>query len=103
MPIKLPIDDQFLTDFVDLWGLNAFYCHHFGKKMFGATFMKSKLSKLTKGLSKHHLKNIHKTPFFIHRLRKSYDHNDQMFKQMELDFILTPTLAQSAPELDTWV
>ncbi|MCB1153195.1 amidase [bacterium] len=98
-PIELAIPDQFLEDFIDLWALNAFYCHRFGKLMFGSHFMPDKLTKLTRGLSDHHLKNIHRTPFFISRLRRCYHEYQQAFQEMDLDFFLTPTLANAAPKL----
>ncbi len=98
-PVTPPIEDQFLTDFIDIWALNAFYCQNFGKLMFGPSFMPSKVSKLTKGLSKHHLKNILRTPMFVSRLRRSYYHYENMFEQMGIDLMLTPTLASAAPKL----
>lgn len=98
-PVKPPIADQFLDDFIDLWALNAFYCHRFGKLMFGPDFEPKKVSKLTKGLSEHHLKNIHRTPFFVHRLNRSLHHHKTMYRKMDVDFFLTPTLAHAAPEL----
>ncbi|MCP4121263.1 MAG: amidase [Bacteroidetes bacterium] len=97
--VKPPISDQFLTDFIDIWAMNAFYCYSFGKLMFGPSFMPHKVSKLTRGLTKHHFKNILKTPFFVHRLRKSYHHYEQMFSEMDIDIMLTPTIAHAAPEL----
>ncbi len=99
VPIELPIKEQFIDDFINIWGLNAFYCNHLGKRMFGKSYDASKLSKLSKGLSKHHGKNILKTPFFVKRLRQTSKEYDQMFSDMKLDIILTPTTAGSAPEL----
>ena len=62
-PVNPPISDQFLTDFIDVWAMNAFYCHYFGKLMFGPDHtMTDKLSKLTRGLSKHHLKEHFQNP-----------------------------------------
>jgi amidase len=99
VPVELPIEDHFLDDFINIWGLNAFYTKNLGKMMFGKTYDPSKLSKLTKGLSKHHAKNIHKTPFFVKRLRKTSQVYDKMFTDMKLDILLTPTTAGSAPKL----
>jgi amidase len=99
IPIQLPIKEQFIEDFINIWGLNAFYTKKLGKMMFGKTYDTSQLSKLSNGLSKHHGKNIHKTPFFVKRLRKTSQEYHQMFTDMNLDILLTPTTAGSAPEL----
>ncbi len=99
IPIDLPIKEQFMDDFINIWGLNAFYCNHLGKRMFDPSFDASKLTKLSKGLSKHHWKNILKTPFFVKRLRKTSLEYDKMFTDMDLDIVLTPTTASSAPKL----
>jgi amidase len=97
--VRPPISDQFLNDFIDIWAMNAFYCYCFGKLMFGPSFKPEKVSKLTKGLTKHHFKNIYKTPFFMHRLKRSYHDYKMMFEGLDIDFMLTPTLSHPAPEL----
>lgn len=97
--VKLPIPDQFLADFTNYWALPAFYCKSFGKMLFGKAFDKSKLTKLTQGLAKKHAKNIFKTPSFVYRLRKTHANYKKIFSSLNLDIVLTPTLASSPPKI----
>ncbi|MCP4443389.1 MAG: amidase [Aureispira sp.] len=97
--VKLPISDQFLADFTNYWALPAFYCKTFGKQLFGKAYDKSKLTKLTNDLAKYHAKNILKTPSFVYRLRKSYRDYKKIFSSLNLDIVLTPTVAAAPPEI----
>lgn len=97
--IDLPVKDQFSDDFINLWGMSGFYLRYFGKLMFGGQYDPQKLTKMTKGLAKHHMSNFHRTPFFIYRLRKAYHDYQKMLTELDLDVILTPTLAHAPPEL----
>ena len=97
--VKVPVADQFIDDFVNLWAMSAFFCMHFGKQIFGKHYQVEKLSKLTKGLAKHFWKNKLSAPFFISRLQRSYYDYQKMFEDFKVDVILTPTTAHAAPEL----
>ncbi len=97
--ITLPTKDQFSDDFVNLWGMSAFYVRHFGKLMFGSNFDGKKMTKMSHGLAKHHVRNIWRTPFFINRLKRSYHDYQKLLADLDIDIILTPTLAHTAPEL----
>lgn len=97
--VNVPVEDQFIDDFVNLRAMSAFFCLHFGKQIFGKHFQGEKLTKLTKGLAKHFWKNKLNAPFFISRLKRSYYDYQKMFADFKLDVILTPTLAHAAPEL----
>lgn len=98
-PIVLPTKDQFSDDFIDLWGMSAFYVKHFGKAMFGKQFDPKQLTKMTHGLAKHHKGSIFRTPFFVRRLRRSYLEYKQLLADLDVDIILTPTLAHAPPKL----
>jgi len=98
-PIDIPVSDQFMDDFVNVWAMSAFACQHFGKIIFGKHYQSENLTKLTKGLAKHYWKNKLSTPFFISRLKKSYYDYQKMLAGLQLDILLTPTLSHAAPEL----
>lgn len=95
--VKLPISDQFTTDFVNAWAMSAFLCRRMGWAGFGSHFNPKLLTNLTKGLSKHYGRNFLKTPFFISRLRRTYHEYTRLFDDFKCDLILTPTLSHSAP------
>lgn len=97
--IDLSSQEQFPTDFINLWGMSAFYLRYFGKLMFGSHFDPKKLTKVTHGLAKHHLNNILHTPFFVYRLRKSHHDYKKLMADNNIDIILTPTLAHAPPPL----
>lgn len=97
--IKLPFTDQMSDDFGVLWGMGAFFCRRFGRQLIDPTFDASKLTKLTRGLSKLYAKNFLKTPFSVYRLRKTYYQYAQMFDDLDIDLILTPTLGHETPKL----
>ena len=99
IPITSPIPDQFMDDFVNLWGLSAYLSKKFAKKMIDPSFEVDKLSKLTNGLANHFRKNMLKAPFFITRLRQSKRFYAKMLKNLGIDMVLTPTTAHPAPEL----
>mgnify|MGYP002633429918 CR=1 FL=1 len=97
--IELTVPEQFVDDFVYLWEMLAFYTKHMGKPMFGKHYDASKLTTFMHGLAKKHPKNMWKMPFFLYRLKKSYHDYAKMFADMDVDLILTPTLAHTTPKL----
>jgi amidase len=97
--IDLSSQERFPDDFINLWGMSAFYVKHFGKLMFGSHFDPKMLTKVTHGLAKHHLRNIFSTPFFVYRLRRSQHEYKKLMADNNIDIILTPTLAHAPPQL----
>lgn len=97
--IEMPVKDQFHDDFVNLWSMLGFMTHKFGNLLFKGAFDKSKLSALTTGLTSMYQKNMLKTPFFIYRLKKSYYDYQQFLKDLDVDLLLTPTVASTAPKI----
>lgn len=98
-PIVLSTKDQFSDDFINLWAMSAFYLRYFGKAMFGAHYDPKQLTKMTHGLAKHHLNNFFGTIPSIYRLRKAYYDYSKMLADLNVDIILTPTLAHAPPKL----
>jgi len=97
--VELTVPEQFVDDFVYLWEMLAFYTKHMGKSIFGKHYDASKLTPFMHGLAKKHPKNMWRTPFFLYRLKKSYHDYAKMFVDMDVDLMLTPTLAHSTPKL----
>ena len=97
--IKMPVKDQFHDDFVNLWSMLGFMTHKFGNLLFKGEFDKKALSALTTGLTTMYKKNMLKTPFFIHRLKKAYYDYQQYLKELDVDLLLTPTVTSTAPEI----
>ena len=95
--VKIPIEEQFVDDFIYLWEMLAFLTKKFGWAMFGNNFDNNKLTNVVNGLSKRYPKNIWRTPGFLHRLKKAYYDYDNMFKSLQIDVMLTPTLAHTTP------
>lgn len=97
--IKMPVQDQFHEDFVNLWSMLGFMTDKFGNFLFKGEFDKSKLSPLTTGLTTMYKKNIMKTPGFVYRLKKSYSDYQKFLKELDVDLLLTPTVTSTAPEI----
>jgi amidase len=97
--IEMPVKDQFHDDFVNLWSMLGFMTDKFGSLLFKNEFDRSKLSSLTTGLTTMYQKNMLKTPFFVYRLKKAYYDYQQYLKDLDVDLLLTPTVASAAPEI----
>ena len=97
--IEMPVKDQFHDDFVNLWSMLGFMTDKFGSLLFKNEFDRSKLSSLTTGLTNMYQKNMLKTPFFVYRLKKAYYDYQQYLKDLDVDLLLTPTVASAAPEI----
>jgi amidase len=98
-PVDLPISEQLMDDFKNLWAMSAFFCRHFGKQLFGKHYKPENLTQLTNGLAQHYWKNKFATPFFIKRLNKCSSDYQHMMDNLQLDILLTPTTAHAAPPL----
>ena len=96
---ELPVKDRFVEDFANLWSVGGFYFHRYGKKVFGEEYEPTELSDLTLGLSERFRTNKAKTVGSIVRLRNSFRQYRRMFKQSELDIILTPTTSHVPPAI----
>ncbi|MEZ5001963.1 MAG: amidase [Chitinophagales bacterium] len=97
--IEVELNKYFEKDFANLWAMNGFFCHKFGKQLFGSSYQTEKLTKLTRGLSKYYWDNVLQTPAFIYRLNKSYYDYAKIMSELGLDIVLMPTLSHPAPKL----
>ncbi|WP_374022134.1 amidase [Mycobacterium sp. HNNTM2301] len=92
-----PVPASFVDDFVLYWGFLALAQVRTGRRMFGATFDRSRLDSLTLGLERHTARNMHRLPLAIMRLRRIRRRTAQFFGTY--DVVLTPTLADETPRI----
>lgn len=92
-----PVPASFVDDFVLYWGFLALAQVRTGRRMFGATFDRSRLDSLTLGLERHTARNLHRLPLAIMRLRRIRRRTAQFFGTY--DVVLTPTLADETPRI----
>jgi amidase len=98
-PVKWPITDEMRQDFKMLWAANGFIINRFGKLLFKKPYDSSKLTLLTKGLSRFYAKNFWRRPLFIRRLKRLSAHYESFMETNQIDIILTPTVAQLTPPI----
>jgi amidase len=92
-----PVPASFPDDFVLYWGFLAMALVRGGRRVFGDTFDRTRLDNLTLGLDRHTLKNLHRLPPAIVRLRRLRRRTARFFTHY--DALLTPTLADETPQL----
>lgn len=92
-----PVPDSFADDFVLYYALLGFALVHDGRRMFGASFDRSKLDAQTIGFERHARRNMHRVPLAIGRLSTIRRRTAKMFKTY--DVILTPTLPDPPPPI----
>ncbi|OBH04019.1 amidase [Mycobacterium sp. E1747] len=92
-----PVPASFVDDFVLYWGFLALAQVRTGRRMFGATFDRTRLDSLTLGLERHTARNMHRLPLAIMRLRRIRRRTAQFFGTY--DAVLTPTLADETPRI----
>jgi len=92
-----PVPAHFVDDFVLYWGSLALAQVRGGRRLFGATFDRSRLDSLTLGLERNTLRNLHRLPVAIARLRRTRARTAQFFRSY--DVMLSPTLADETPRI----
>lgn len=92
-----PVPASFVDDFVLYWGFLALAQVRAGRRVFGATFDRSRLDSLTLGLERHSARNMHRLPLAIMRLRRIRRRTAKFFGTY--DVVLTPTLADETPRI----
>jgi amidase len=97
VPIGLPVDSQFADDFLLYWGMLATLASSFGKLAFGLRFDGRRVDGLTKGLRRHYVRNIARTPAALRRLRAVPSGVSRWMSGY--DAVLSPVLAHVAPRL----
>ncbi len=93
----LPVDETFAADFLHYWGFLAFGTRTFGKKVMGPDFDKTKTDGLTNGLARSFVRNIHRTPGAIRRLKRAEKAYTASFA--DYDLVMSPTLGFKTPVL----
>jgi amidase len=96
-PIEIPIDDTFVQDFVDYWGMLAFFVGTTGKFILDREFDATKLDGLSRGLLEHYRRNLLRTPAILRRLSRARHDYARLFNWHDL--VLTPVLAHVTPPL----
>lgn len=95
--VPIPVSEQFAEDFLLYWGLLAFSVKYAGKWVVDKGFDARKVEPLTHGLAGHFMKNLHKGPFAIRRLKQfQREYNSLM---AGFDVLLSPTLASPPPPI----
>lgn len=94
---QIPAYDRFDDDFVLYWGFLALAQVSGGRRLFGATFDRTRLDELTLGLYDHTKRNLHRLPRAIGRLRGMRRRSGRFFGSY--DALLTPTLADPTPRV----
>jgi amidase len=92
-----PVPASFVDDFVLYWGFLALAQVRAGRRVFGATFDRTRLDALTLGLARHTGRNLHRLPAAILRLRGLRRRSAQFFA--DYDALLTPTVADETPRI----
>jgi amidase len=95
--VGLPVGPQFADDFALYWGLLSGLATTAGPLVFGRPFDRSRLDGLTRGLRRHLVRNAHRVPGAVHRLRKVGAAYDTWMSGY--DAVLSPVLAHPAPAL----
>jgi amidase len=96
-PAELPVGEDFVEDFVNYWGLLAFFASALGKRALDKEFDSNKLDGFTKGLRDTYRRHFYRTPITIFRLsRVKNAYADMLSKH---DVVLSPVLAHAPPKL----
>lgn len=96
-PIRLPVDERFVRDFTEYWGMLSFLVSRFGKRVLDKAFDAGKLDGLSVGLRKIYQRSIHRTPATLYRLSRVQRSYATMFA--DHDVVLSPVLAHVTPKL----
>ena len=95
--IESPIGRQFEQDFILYWAFLALALQRGGRKIIHPDFDPTGLSPFVAGLANYALRNMHRLPAAVRRLRRSTDLLTNGFRSNDL--IVTPTAARRTPEL----
>lgn len=96
-PVQLPIDEQFVVDFIRYWAMLVYAVDHGGKVLYDKTFDATKLTPVTHGLAAEFASDWKGIAGTIRRLRASTATFEAAMGS--LDVILTPTMAHLPPVL----
>ena len=94
---EAPVDERFADDFLLYWGSLALVMLRTGRRTHGKSWDASRLDNLTHGLAQHTLRNLHRMPAAVRRLRATTKRSEDFHERY--DVILTPTLASETPRV----
>ena len=97
--VPLPVTEKFVSDFTHYWALLGFSEHHFGKRMIGREFDKTRTDPLTKFLARRFVRQAWRTPTAIRALKRSEAIYQQSFAAEGVDLVLSPVLGHTTPRL----
>ncbi|MDL9936973.1 amidase [Gordonia sp. ABSL1-1] len=95
--VPLPVDRDYITDFIDYWALLAFSIDRLGKRYIDKGFDRTQLDPFTRGLSRRALRGFWRLPGAIRGLKRS----TAAFRGMHerFDLVLSPTLSHVTPQI----
>jgi amidase len=93
----VPLDEQFVADFVTYWGLLAFLSTRTARLLIDRHFDAKRADGLTLGLRSHFQRRLLSAPGALRRLKKSEAIYEAAFAQH--DVILSPVLAHVPPKI----
>lgn len=95
--VENPIPERFMDDFLLYWSFLSFALVRGGRRMFGASFDRTRLDNLTLGLAAHAARNLHRLPPATVRLARTRRITARLAR--DHDVVLTPTLADAPPTI----
>ncbi len=96
-PVDPPVPDFFIGDFLTYWSLLASFLVTTGKTTLDRSFDRRATDNLTRGLARHAVRNAHRIPLAVARLRGARHLSARFFRRY--DAVLTPTLGGPTPRL----
>lgn len=93
--VEAPVSEQFADDFVLYWGFLAHLIVRTGRLVSGRSWDPTRLDNLTRGLSRHTGRRLHRVPGVLRRLRAAARTSADF--HATYDVVLTPTLAHETP------
>jgi amidase len=97
--VPVPITPRFIDDFTHYWAMLGFSMHHFGKRLVGSDFDKSRTDPLTQYLARRFIRQAWRTPGAIRALKRSDGVYRRAFADTDVDLVLSPTLGHTTPRL----
>ncbi len=95
--VPAPVSRQFAEDFARYWALLGLLVTATGTRTFDRGFDPSRTDNLTRGLAARSRRELARMPGAVHRLRRS--RRDYRARFLDLDVLLSPTLAHTTPLL----
>ncbi|MET9673109.1 amidase [Streptomyces sp. NPDC006482] len=95
-PVEFAIDPRFTDDFLTYWGMLSFLIGATGRTL-GPGFDRRRMDGLSRGLREEYLRNWHRTPGVLRRLKRTKEAYAAGFRG--LDLVLSPVLAHTTPRI----